>query len=245
MCRVFQGVKRGLSEGANGPPAEVRSAGLLGLPLGPDELEAADCLASLVAGGSGTGFDCAREILGRRNLVELARATPAQLVLELGLDARSAARITAAFALARKLERYRAPARSRLRSPRAVWRLLRPRMIGLEQETFVVLLLDGRNRLQRIVTASTGSLTTSLVHPREVFRAAIREAAAAIIVAHNHPSGDPEPSPEDVAVTRRLFDVGELVGIPLLDHIVLGDREFVSMRGRFGDFRSLGGGSTG
>ncbi len=227
--------------------AEARSAEVhfLGRAVGWDELETADCLASLLAGESGAGFDRAREILLRRSLVELARATPMELALELGLDARSAERIAAAFALARKLERYRAPLRSRLRSPRAVWRLLRPRMIGLEQETFVVLLLDGRNRLQRIVTASTGSLTTSLVHPREVFRAAIREAAGAIIVAHNHPSGDPEPSAEDVAVTRRLFDVGELVGIPLLDHLVLGDRSFVSMRGRCGDFRSLGAGSTG
>jgi DNA repair protein RadC len=97
-----------------------------------------------------------------------------------------------------------------------------------------VLLLDGKHRLKRCEAVSEGTLTTSLVHPREVFRAAVRESAAAVVVVHNHPSGDPEPSLEDLEVTRRLIDVGRLVGVPVLDHVVVGDGRFVSLRERMG-----------
>ena len=113
-----------------------------------------------------------------------------------------------------------------------MFELLRGEVRGLEQETFWSLLLDGKQRLRRLVPVTTGTLTASLVHPREVFRAAIREAAAALIVAHNHPSGDPEPSAEDVAVTERLRAAGELLGIPLQDHVIVGDESFVSLRER-------------
>jgi DNA repair protein RadC len=204
-----------------------------------DEQESSDCLASLLSPGSPWGRSCAREILARMDLAELARASARELVLELGLDGDSAHRISAAFALARKLARRRAALRRSLQSPRAVWRLLRPRFEGLEQETFLALSLDARNRLRRVSTISMGSLTNSIVHPREVFRSAIREAAGAVVVAHNHPSGDPEPSSEDLAVTRRLCEVGELLGIPLLDHLIVGDEGYVSLRERYGDLKSL------
>ncbi|MEQ1892196.1 MAG: JAB domain-containing protein, partial [Planctomycetota bacterium] len=116
--------------------------------------------------------------------------------------------------------------------PSAVFAHLAPLARGLEQETFWSLLLDGKQRLRRVVVVTTGTLTASLVHPREVFREAVRESAAALIVAHNHPSGDPEPSPEDLAVTERLRQAGEVLGIPLQDHVVLGDGSFVSLRER-------------
>jgi DNA repair protein RadC len=95
-----------------------------------------------------------------------------------------------------------------------------------------VLLLDGKHRLVRRQRVSEGTLTSSLVHPREVFGPAVREAAAAVIVAHNHPSGDPEPSGEDLAVTRRLIEAGRILGVPVLDHVVIGDGAFVSIRDR-------------
>jgi DNA repair protein RadC len=94
------------------------------------------------------------------------------------------------------------------------------------------MLLDSKHRLIRPEIVSEGTLTTSLVHPREVFRPAIRESAAAIALAHNHPSGDPEPSADDIAVTRRLLRTGRLVGIPVLDHVVMGHNRWVSLRDR-------------
>ncbi len=99
---------------------------------------------------------------------------------------------------------------------------------------FFALLLDSKNRLLRDEVVSIGTLTASLVHPREVFRPAIREAAASIIVAHNHPSGDPSPSAEDMDVTARLRSAGELIGIPVLDHVILGAGTYTSLaeRGR-------------
>jgi DNA repair protein RadC len=153
-------------------------------------------------------------------------------VAEFGLAPASARRIEAAFSLGRALGQARRQERPLLRSPKAVFELLSPETRGLEQETFWSLLLDGKQRLRRLVAVSAGTLTASLVHPREVYRSAIREAAAALIVAHNHPSGDPEPSAEDLAVTERLRQAGEIVGIPLQDHVILGEDRFVSLRER-------------
>lgn len=168
------------------------------------------------------------------DLVELSRREAAELESEFGLAPASARRLQAAFWLGRALRRARRPVRPCLRGPRAVFEWLSPLAQGLEQETFWSLLLDGKQRLRRLVAVSSGTLTASLVHPREVFRVAVREAAAALIVAHNHPSGDPEPSAEDLAVTERLHQAAEVLGIPLQDHIILGDSSFVSLRERMG-----------
>lgn len=129
------------------------------------------------------------------------------------------------------LERFHG---TRLPGPRPVAELLFE-LVGREtQECFVALLLDGKHKLSGIAQVSRGTLTASLVHPREVFSPAIRELAAAVVVAHNHPSGDPEPSAEDLAVTERLRQAGEVLGIPLLDHVVVGSSadRFVSIRER-------------
>jgi DNA repair protein RadC len=151
---------------------------------------------------------------------------------ELGLSRRGALRLAAAFALGRKVERAVRDPRACLRSPALVHELMAPELRGLERETFHALLLDGKHRLQRRHRVSEGTLTSSLVHPREVFGPALREGAAALIVVHNHPSGDPEPSAEDVSVTRRLIEVGQIVGVPLLDHVVVGAEGYVSIRER-------------
>ena len=141
-------------------------------------------------------------------------------------------RLAAAFALGRSVESARAPSGADMRSPASVRALLAAELRGLAQETFHVLLLDGKHRLRRRERISAGTLTSSLVHPREVFGPALREGAAALIVAHNHPSGDPEPSSEDLAVTRRLIEAGRLIGVPLLDHVVIGAEDYVSLRTR-------------
>lgn len=141
-------------------------------------------------------------------------------------------RLAAAFALGRRVERGAGPPRGPLRSAEQVYRLVAPELRGAEQECFQVLLLDGRHRLLRRTPVSAGTLTGSLVHPREVFRSAVREAAAALIAVHNHPSGDPEPSVEDLEVTRRLIEAGRILGVPLLDHVVVGGARWVSLRER-------------
>jgi len=122
---------------------------------------------------------------------------------------------------------------AQVRTAEAVARLLRPFLENEASERFVALLLNGKQRVSGFVEVSRGTLTASLVHPREVFGPALREAAAALIVAHNHPSGDPEPSQEDLEVTRRLRDGGQLPGVPLLDHIIVGEGgSFTSLRER-------------
>lgn len=154
------------------------------------------------------------------------------LITLAGLGARQARRLAAAFELGRAVERSGRRSGVALSSPAEVYRLLAPELRGLDKETFHVLLLDTRHRLRGRARVSEGTLTASLVHPREVFGPALSRKAAAVVVVHNHPSGDPEPSAEDEAVTRRLLDAGRLLGIPLLDHVVLGDGAWVSLRQR-------------
>jgi DNA repair protein RadC len=115
-----------------------------------------------------------------------------------------------------------------LRVSSDVFRFLQGKARAWDREHFLTLVLDGKNRVLGFEIVSVGTLTASLVHPREVFKAAILANAAAIIVAHNHPSGDPTPSAEDRAITQRLKDAGELLGIRLLDHVILGDPGYYS-----------------
>jgi DNA repair protein RadC len=178
--------------------------------------------------------DPAGELLATYGLQGLSRLTAEELTQGHALTPGQAGRLEAAFALGRWVERERPAPCLHLARPEAVYRLLAPELRGEQQESFHALFLDSRHRLKGRQIVSLGTLTSSLVHPREVFAPALRRGAAALIVAHNHPSGDPEPSSEDRAVTRRLLDVGRLVGVPLLDHVVLGHGSWVSMRESMG-----------
>jgi len=120
-----------------------------------------------------------------------------------------------------------------LRSPRDVWRAYAPRLEDLPVEEFHVAVLDSQHRLDRDILVTRGILNSSLVHPREVFREAIAERAAAIVLVHNHPSGDPTPSPDDRAITSQLVAAGKLLDIPVADHVVIG-------RGRYLSFSEAG-----
>lgn len=119
-----------------------------------------------------------------------------------------------------------------LRAPEDAARLLFRLANGMDREAFWVLMLDVRLRMVGTHVVSTGSLTECLVHPREAFKAAILAGAHAIVLGHNHPSGDPEPSTQDIALTRRLSSAGELLGIAVLDHVIVGHARFVSLRER-------------
>jgi DNA repair protein RadC len=154
-------------------------------------------------------------------LAALSRASPRELAQVVGIGEAAAARIAAAFELGRRAVES-APHLQRLLGPDDLARRLRPRVAGLQQEVFFAVGIDVRNRVLDIVEVARGTVHGVEVHPREVFRPLLRMAAAGGIVAHNHPSGDPSPSLEDVALTRRLREVGRIVGIPIVDHVIVG-----------------------
>ncbi len=192
----------------------------------------AELLGLVLDGGAdtGAGLALAERVLGAAGgvarLDRLDRGTCAALGR---LWPRRAATVRAALELGRRATAAPLSAGSPLRDASAVYGHFRGRLPQLEREVFYVLLLDGKNRVQGEVRVSEGSLTAALVHPREVFAPAIRDAAAALILVHNHPSGDPTPSAEDQAITQRLRQVGELVGIRVLDHVVVGRGRWASM----------------
>ncbi|MCE9573453.1 MAG: DNA repair protein RadC [Deltaproteobacteria bacterium] len=167
-------------------------------------------------------------------LGQLARARPHELLGIAGIGVARAARITAAFDLGR-----RALARGRehtevMLSAEDIYRRLRPRLIGLTQEVFVVVALNARGMVIDDVEVARGTLDRVEVHPRDVFRPLIRMSAASAVVAHNHPSGLVEPSPDDVVLSERLRAIGELVGIPILDHVIVGDDAYCSIAEHLG-----------
>jgi DNA repair protein RadC len=145
-----------------------------------------------------------------------------------GIGPAKAAQIKAALELGKRFAEEEIKRGEQFRSSADVFNHYREHLSGLKKEEFHVLLLDAKNRKIRDVRVSEGSLTSSLVHPREVFNPVIRESAAAVILVHNHPSGDPSPSQEDLHITRRLREIGEVMGVRVLDHIVIGKGKYVS-----------------
>lgn len=158
----------------------------------------------------------------------LSRASPRELAQITGIGAARAARVAAAFELGRRAVGA-VQHRETVGRAEDVHRLVAARLAGLTQEVFLSIGVDIRNGLLDIVEVARGTVAGVEVHPREVFRPLIRMAAAGAVLVHNHPSGDPTPSAEDVALTRRLRDVGGLLGIPIIDHVVIGDRAFRSI----------------
>jgi DNA repair protein RadC len=128
--------------------------------------------------------------------------------------------------------KYRGKNPKAIRGPDDVAELVGAKLRGEKREHFLVILLNARHEVMGTETISIGSLNASIVHPREVFRPAIIESAASLVLVHNHPSGDPEPSEEDLSITRRLVQTGELLGIGILDHVIIAARGVVSLRSR-------------
>jgi len=204
------------------------------LDAGSEALSDRELLALLLRTGmpgrSAEGL--ADDLLAAGGLAALATSSEGELVQRPGIGPAKAATLLAALELGRRLAARRLQEGDRFRGPEDVARHFFPRLRDAPCEQFHAVLLDGRHRVKRVVLVSQGTLTASLVHPREVFRPALREAAAALVVVHNHPSGDPTPSGEDREVTDRLRRAGELLGIPLLDHVVVAEQGFVSLRER-------------
>jgi DNA repair protein RadC len=173
-----------------------------------------------------------RLLITFKDLPGLARASVAELTAVKGVGPAKAVEIKAALEIGRRLLTTAPEEKPRITSPADAANLLMSEMSFLDKEHLRLVLMDTRNRVLATPTIYIGSLNTSVIRIGELFRAAIKENAAAFIVAHNHPSGDPSPSPEDVAVTRQIVQAGSLLNIDVLDHIVIGHNRFVSLKER-------------
>jgi DNA repair protein RadC len=200
--------------------------------VGAGALTGQELIAILL--GTGTrGQDAlavAAELLGRcdGSLRRLAMRPWAETARVPGVGRIKAARVAAALELGRRVAMETEPPPDRIRGPGDVQRYYGPRLRDLAVEEFHVLALGSQSQILADLLITRGILNSSLVHPREVFRAAIAEAAAGIIVVHNHPSGDPTPSADDRAVTRQLVDAGRVLDVPVYDHVVVGGERYVS-----------------
>ncbi|MGA9119581.1 MAG: DNA repair protein RadC [Bacteroidota bacterium] len=203
--------------------------------IGPSALSDAELIAILLRTGvkGKSALDVARALMERlRSIRELARLSPQELIQLEGIGAAKATAVLAAMELGRRVQASADEERPILRSPDDAAKRLIPILRDREKESFVVLVLDAQNALRKLSEVSSGTLNASLVHPREVFKVAIQFGAASIIIAHNHPSGNPEPSGEDVEITRQLLESGKILGIPVHDHLIIAGNRFTSFAER-------------
>lgn len=206
------------------------------LKLGGEALSAQEILALILGRGiSGESvMVTAQRLLSRfGNLKGVTNASIEELTEIRGIGPAKAAQIKAAVELSKRLE---APVDERekplVKSPQDVVNIVKSQLKGKKKEHFLVLCLDTRNKAINYKSVSLGSLDTSIVHPREVFKEAISSSAASVIFVHNHPSGDPTPSKEDIELTKRLAKAGEIIGIAVLDHIIVCDKSYSSLKAK-------------
>ncbi len=206
------------------------------LKLGSEALSAQEILALILGRGiKGESVMAASQKLLSQfgNLKGIVNASMEELMQISGIGPAKAAQIKAALELSKRLEAdVGEKPKPTLKSPEDVAAVVRSQLKDKKKEHFLVLCLDTRNRLIHCRQVSIGSLDTSIVHPREVFKEAVSSSAASVIFVHNHPSGDPEPSKEDVELTKRLAKAGEIIGIDVLDHIVVCDKSYLSLKAR-------------
>jgi DNA repair protein RadC len=202
---------------------------------GPQALSDAELLAVVIGSGTGgrSALDIARGILiSEQGLRGISTKNCSELMRVKGIGRARAVALVAAFEMGRRMQSRGWEEHVSVNGPADVARVLLPLLRDRLQEVFVVLILDSKNGIKLTVEISRGTLNASLVHPREVFKCAIDHSAAAIIVAHNHPSGNCEPSREDIEITRQLAEAGKIVGIPLHDHVILAGNGYASMAER-------------
>ena len=225
----------GAAEAAVGEgPAEDRPRERL-YHKGPDSLADAELLAIHLGTGlpGHSALDIARELLRRYgSLSGLSGRGVAELAAVRGVGRVKAVQLAATFEITRRLRSRNGGGRVVLCSPEQVYARYGPLMEDLQKEVFRVALLDSQNVLLRDVVVSEGTLSASLVHPREVFKPAILESAASIILLHNHPSGDPTPSKEDLRLTRQLVDCADLLDLRIHDHVIIGRERYISLAQR-------------
>lgn len=200
---------------------------------GPASLSNSELLAIILRTGTASEnvLGLAARVLTRfGGLAGLARASFGELCAERGVGQAKAAQLKAALELGRRLVSTQPEERAVVRSPQDIANLLMAEMGLLEQEQLRVVLLNTKNQVISMPEIYRGSVSTSLIRTSEVFREAVRENCPAIIVVHNHPSGDPDPSPEDIEVTQRIVETGKVLDIEVLDHMIIGQQRYVSLK---------------
>ena len=206
------------------------------LKLGSEALSAQEILALILGRGikGESVMMTSQKLLSRfGSLKSIANASVEELTQTKGIGPAKAAQIKAVLELSKRLEAdVGEKPQPVLKSPEDVAAVMRSKLKGKKKEHFWVLCLDTRNKLINCKPVSIGSLDTSIVHPREVFKEAVSSSAASVIFVHNHPSGDPEPSKEDIELTKRLVKAGEIIGIDVLDHIIVCDKSYLSLKAK-------------
>lgn len=177
-----------------------------------------------------SALDLAGGLLGRGGLVYLSQASMEELKSLRGIGLAKAAQLKAALELGQRLSRQIMGPRPKVNTPLEAARLLMDEMSGLDREYFKVINLNTKNQVLAVDTVSVGGLNASLVHPREVFKPSLKRSAASLILVHNHPSGDTLPSREDLEITCRLCEAGRLLGITVVDHLIIGNNNFLSLK---------------
>ena len=215
-------------------PKEVRPREKL-LQYGASALSDIELLAILLRTGttSKSVLHLAEDVLAQykdKGLAAIMHISPQEIASIHGIGLAKAATVVAAVELGRRLSERAARTLEKVEGPEDVARYVIPSLRFEQKEHFLVMFLDIRNRILALSTISVGSLTSSIAHPREVFREAIRYSAASVILVHNHPSGDPAPSREDIQLTKQMMKAGEIMGIPVLDHVVVAGDNFVSLK---------------
>ena len=215
-------------------PEDIRPRERL-LKEGAGALSESELLAILLGTGSreATALELASLLMARfKNLRLLLDATVEELSEVKGVGPAKASQVKAALELARRVSQYSGPSRPVITSPDDAAGLVMEEMRHYDREHFRALLLNTKNQVIGTDNVSVGTLNSSAVHPRELFRNAIKRSAASVILVHNHPSGDPTPSREDLDVTGRLSEAGKIIGIEVLDHIIIGDNRFTSFKAK-------------
>lgn len=203
------------------------------LKFGSSHLSNQELLAILI--GSGTKDESVMSLSNRvlmhfEGLNLLKDATIEELTAIKGIGSAKGLLLLSALELGKRINQYKPDDRYVIRSPEDGADFVMEEMRNLNQEHFIVLFLNTKNQIIHRQTVFIGSLNASIVHPREIYREAVKRSAASIICAHNHPSGDPSPSQEDIHVTKRLVESGKMIGVELLDHLVIGNRKFISLK---------------
>lgn len=203
------------------------------LRYGPESISTIELVAIIL--GSGTKnqpvLQVAQQIIGHfGTLQQLSEATVSELCQIKGVGMAKAIQLKAAFSLGLRASRQTISQKYRIEHPIHAYHLIKEELEKEKRELFLVILQDTKNYVIKHEIVSVGHLSKTLVHPRELFYPAIRHKAASMIIAHNHPSGDPTPSPEDFEITKQLVQAGRLMGIPIYDHLIIGSQKFVSLK---------------
>jgi DNA repair protein RadC len=203
--------------------------------FGPEALSAQELLALIIGRGipQKSVINIAQELLAKfGNIKAISQATLEELCQIKGIGLAKAAQIKACFELGKREDLEPELKNFDIKDPEAVVKAIRSSIKDKAKEHFKLILLNPRNKIIGISTISIGTLNASLVHPREVFKDAITHSAASVVLAHNHPSGDPEPSEDDLKITNKLVDSGKILGIEVIDHIIIGKNNFCSFKER-------------